>query len=139
VLSTDAIPADAVEDRRSGQEISDRRCPVVKTRSSSQVSRRDVLSVGAVMTGIGVASVAVPAEAFADDGKGPRELAAVGQIYRLQAAFHRAETSQDIDLMMSLWDSRATLTVLDDPKSPYAGFDWPARSAVRAGAGCSSR
>jgi hypothetical protein len=39
---------------------------MAKTRSSSQVSRRDVLSVGAVMTGIGVASVAVPAGAFAD-------------------------------------------------------------------------
>ena len=27
---------------------------------------------------------------------------AVGQIYRLQAAFHRAKSTQDIDLMMSL-------------------------------------
>jgi hypothetical protein len=96
---------------------------VAKTRSSSQVSRRDVLSVGAVMTGIGVASAAVPAAAFADDGEGGRELAAVGQIYRLQAAFHRAKSTRDIGLMMSLWDPRAALTVLDDPKSPYAGFD----------------
>lgn len=96
---------------------------MAKTRSSSQVSRRDVLSVGAVMTGIGVASVAVSPAAFADGGEGRGELAAVGQIYRLQAAFHRAKSTQDIDLMMSLWDQRATLTVLDDPKSPYTGFD----------------
>jgi hypothetical protein len=96
---------------------------VVNTRSSSQVSRRNVLSAGAVMAGIGVASAAAPAAAFADDGEGVRELAAVGQIYRLQAAFHRAKSTQDIDLMMSLWDSRATLTVLDDPRSPYAGLD----------------
>ena len=96
---------------------------MAKTRSSSQVGRREVLSVGAVMTGIGVVSAAVPAAASASDGESGRELAAVGQIYRLQAAFHRAKSTQDIDLMMSLWDSRATLTVLDDPKSPYAGFD----------------
>jgi hypothetical protein len=49
-----------------------------------------------------MASVAMPATAFADDG-GPGS-GAVGQIYRLQAAFHRAKTTQDIDLMMSLWD-----------------------------------
>jgi hypothetical protein len=96
---------------------------MAKTRSRSQVSRRDVLSAGAMMTGIGVASAAIPSAAFADDGGGGRELAAVGQIYRLQAAFHRAKSTQDIDLMMSLWDSRAALTVLDDPNSPYVGFD----------------
>jgi hypothetical protein len=96
---------------------------MARTRSSSQVSRRRVLSASAVMTGIGVASAAVPAAAFADDGEGLRELAAVGQVYRLQAAFHLAKSTQDIDLMMSLWDPRATLTVLDDPKSPYTGSD----------------
>ena len=101
---------------------------MAKTRSRSQVSRRDVLSAGAMMTGIGAASVAIPSAAFADDGGGGRELAAVGQIYRLQAAFHRAKSTQDIDLMMSLWDSRAALTVLDDPNSPYVGdFDLATR------------
>jgi hypothetical protein len=61
-----------------------------------------VPSAGALMTGLGMASVAMPATAFADDG-GPGS-GAVGQIYPLQAAFHRAKTTQDIDLMMSLWD-----------------------------------
>jgi len=93
------------------------------TRPSSPVSRRNVLSASAVIAGIGVASAAVPAAALADDGEGLRELAAVGRIYRLQAAFHQAKSTQDIDLMMSLWDPRGTLTVLGDPKSPYNGFD----------------
>lgn len=49
--------------------------------------------------------------------------AAVGKIYELQAAFHRAKTTQDINLMMSLWDADATLNVQGDPNSPYIGFD----------------
>lgn len=94
---------------------------MAKSRSRSQVSRRDMLSAGAVMAGIGLGSVATPAAALADDGAGQRD--AVGRIYQLQAAFHQAKSTQDIDLMMSLWDSRATLTVLGDPNSPYAGPD----------------
>jgi hypothetical protein len=73
------------------------------------------------MTGLGVASAAMPAPAFAADGGGPG-VGAVGQIYRLQAAFHRAKSTQDIDLMMKLWDSRGTLHVAGDPNSPYAGL-----------------
>lgn len=42
--------------------------------------------------------------ASADSGK-----AAVGEIYQLQAAFHRAKTTQDLDLMMSLWAPDAVL------------------------------
>ena len=47
----------------------------------------------------------------------------VGGIYRLQAAFHRAKTTQDIDLMMSLWDPDGVLMVQGDANSPYSGFD----------------
>lgn len=47
----------------------------------------------------------------------------VGEIYELQAAFHRAKTTQDINLMMSLWDSNGTLNVQGDPNSPYVGFE----------------
>jgi ketosteroid isomerase-like protein len=32
----------------------------------------------------------------------------IGEIYELQAAFHRAKTTQDLDLMMSLWADDAT-------------------------------
>src|SRR5579859_1805995 len=35
--------------------------------------------------------------------------AAIGEIYQLQAAFHRAKTTQDINLMMSLWAPDAVL------------------------------
>jgi hypothetical protein len=47
----------------------------------------------------------------------------VAHIYQLQAAFHRAKTAQDIELMMSLWDPKATLKVQGDPKSPYVGTE----------------
>ena len=50
----------------------------------------------------------------------PSDIAA---IYELQAAFHRAKTTQDIDLMMSLWDANGVLNVRGDPNSPYTGFD----------------
>lgn len=83
----------------------------------SQLSRRELLGAGALITGASVASLALPAAAHADGGE------AIGQIYRLQAAFHRAKSTQDIDLMMSLWDPDGTLNVQGDPNSPYAGFD----------------
>jgi len=51
------------------------------------------------------------------------ENAHVGEIYQLQAAFHRAKTTQDLDLMMSLWDADGILTNVGDPNSPYVGFD----------------
>ena len=47
----------------------------------------------------------------------------VGEIYELQAAFHRAKTTQDIDLMMSLWDVDGTLNIQGDPKSPYVSSE----------------
>jgi TAT (twin-arginine translocation) pathway signal sequence len=47
----------------------------------------------------------------------------VGGIYQLQAAFHRAKTTQDIDLMMALWDVDGVLNNQGDPNSPYVGFD----------------
>ena len=46
-----------------------------------------------------------------------------GEIFELQAAFHRAKTTQDIDLMMSLWDADGVLTIQGDPNSPYIGFE----------------
>lgn len=49
--------------------------------------------------------------------------AQVGEIYKLQAAFHRAKTAQDLDLMMSLWDADGILNIQGDPNSPYIGFE----------------
>src|SRR5262245_34101330 len=47
----------------------------------------------------------------------------VAKIYELQAAFHKAKTTQDLDLMMSLWDPDGVLNNVGDPNSPYIGFD----------------
>lgn len=47
----------------------------------------------------------------------------VGQIYELQDAFHRAKSTQDIDLMMSLWDVDGTLNVQGNPNSPFVGSE----------------
>ena len=47
----------------------------------------------------------------------------VAEIYQLQAAFHLAKSTQNIDLMMSLWDPSGSLTIPGDPNSPYVGFD----------------
>jgi hypothetical protein len=51
----------------------------------------------------------------------------VAEIYQLQAAFHLAKSTQDINLMMSLWDPQASLTVPGNPNSPFVGLD-----AIRA-------
>ena len=47
----------------------------------------------------------------------------VAKIYQLQAAFHRAKSTQDIDLMMSLWAEGASLTIQGNPNSPFVGLD----------------
>jgi hypothetical protein len=46
------------------------------------------------------------------------DLPGAAGIYQLQASFHQATTTKDLDLMMSLWDERATLTVAG---KTYAG------------------
>ncbi len=64
--------------------------------------------------------VATP-DLVAPPQQGP-ESQQVGEIYQLQAAFHRAKTTQDLDLTMSLWDPPR-------PRSPE-----PARRGLEAGA-----
>jgi hypothetical protein len=85
------------------------------------MKRRDFCRIMATAAGIGgvAAATLVPARAQVS---GPAT-ADVAHIYQLQAAFHRAKTAQDIALMMSLWDTKATLKVEGDPKSPYVGTE----------------
>jgi hypothetical protein len=52
---------------------------------------------------------------------GSPESTQVGEIYELQAAFHRAKTTQDIELMMSLWDPNGVLIVQGNANSPFIG------------------
>jgi ketosteroid isomerase-like protein len=71
-----------------------------------QMSRSKLLRTGATGAAFGAAALALPALARAD---GP-ESVQVAEIYQLQAAFHRAKSHQDIDLMMSLWANDGTVT-----------------------------
>jgi hypothetical protein len=93
---------------------------ILKTEHT--VSRRKLLHVGLAGTGVALAGVVVaPASLVAAQVAGPSS--PVGDIYQLQAAFHRAKTMQDIDLMMSLWADEATYNQQGDPNSPYVGSD----------------
>jgi hypothetical protein len=78
-----------------------------------------VVDVGGV---VGSARSPLKAQVRGPESAQARRLA-VGEIYELQAAFHRAKTTQDIDLMLSLWDNDGILNVQGDPNSPYTGFD----------------
>src|SRR5262249_5972488 len=88
--------------------------------TTQQISRR-ALCKGLSGTAMGAAVLALPGLARADSHPGSPESVQVAEIYQLQAAFHRAKTTQDLDLMMSLWAPDATLNVQGDPKSPYIG------------------
>jgi ketosteroid isomerase-like protein len=72
-----------------------------------RVTRHELLRTGAAGAALGGAVLAVPALARADVSHGSEQ---IGEIYELQAAFHRAKTTQDLDLMMSLWADDATFT-----------------------------
>ena len=82
------------------------------------VSRRKLLRAGLAGSAVGLVGVVLaPASLAAAQVEGPSS--PVGDIYQLQAAFHRAKTMQDIDLMMSLWAEDATFNNQGDPNSPY--------------------
>jgi hypothetical protein len=65
--------------------------------------------------------LALPPLAGAVSGKNDGDQDAVGKICELQAAFHRAKTTQDIDLMMPLWMKDGVLNNQGDTNSPYVG------------------
>jgi SnoaL-like domain len=82
-------------------------------------------SVAGITAGIGslVGSTLLPLRADDRERESERVRANEGEIYELQAAFHRAKSTQDIDLMMSLWAEDASLTIPGDAKSPYVGLE----------------
>jgi ketosteroid isomerase-like protein len=88
---------------------------------TQRIARRTLLRSGLTGTALGAAAWALPGVARADTAAGPPESVQVAEIYQLQAAFHRAKTTQDLDLMMSLWAPDGALTVQGDPNSPYTG------------------
>ena len=91
--------------------------------TTAQITRRDLLRKGATATALGASALVLPQFAFAQGPAGGVTGAEshIGEIYQLQAAFHRAKTFQDIDLMASLWANDATLANQGDPNSPYTG------------------
>jgi ketosteroid isomerase-like protein len=75
--------------------------------TTGQITRGDLIRKGAAGAAVGAAMLAAPGLARADVSHGSEQ---IGEIYELQAAFHRAKTTQDLDLMMSLWAEDATFT-----------------------------
>src|SRR5947209_1068843 len=70
------------------------------------INRRELL--GAASAAVGASLLAVPALASADISHASEQ---IGEIYQLQAAFHRAKSHKDINLMVSLWSEDCTLTL----------------------------
>jgi ketosteroid isomerase-like protein len=93
------------------------------------ISRGDLLRKGVAGTALGAAALAAPSLALAQSPAGGVTGAAsqIGEIYELQAAFHRAKSTADLDLMASLWAADAILANQGDPNSPYRGA-----AAIRA-------
>jgi ketosteroid isomerase-like protein len=82
-----------------------------------QISRRKLLGMGATGAAVGAAALAFPRLAEAGG-----ESVQVAEIYQLQAAFHQAKTTQDLDLMMSLWADDATF-INNSTGTTYVGSD----------------
>src|SRR6478752_2570822 len=90
------------------------------------LSRRDLLwKGGATGAVVGAMVLGVPGLAHADENhEGEQSSERIGGIYQLQAAFHRAKSHQDIDLMVSLWTDDCTFT--------FAGTTFRGKAAVRS-------
>jgi ketosteroid isomerase-like protein len=82
-------------------------------------------NVVGISVGIGslVGSNLLPLRADDRERENLRVRAAEAEIYELQAAFHRAKSTQDIDLMMSLWAEDASLTIPGNANSPFVGLE----------------
>ena len=89
--------------------------------TTQQINRRALLRNSLTGSALCAAALAIPGVARADTTSGSPESVQVAEIYQLQAAFHRAKTTQDLDLMTSLWAPDGILNVQGDPNSPYVG------------------
>ena len=87
---------------------------------TEEITRLQLLYRAGAAAAIGGCALVVPALASADVSHGSEQ---IGEIYELQAAFHRAKSHQDIDLMVSLWADDATLT--------FNGKEYAGKEGVR--------
>jgi ketosteroid isomerase-like protein len=85
------------------------------------ITRRDLLARAGVVAAAGAATLSIPVVATAGVSHGSEQ---IGDIYQLQAAFHRAKSHQDIDLMISLWTDDATVT--------FSGVDYAGQDGIRS-------
>lgn len=92
--------------------------------TTDEMTRRTLLRRGAAFGAIGAAALAFPGLVSADTPGISHGSTQIGKIYELQAAFHRAKSHQDIDLMASLWAEDCTF---DNVGTVYHG-----RAEVRA-------
>jgi len=74
-----------------------------------------------IAVGIGGLAAATLSPLRADEGDD--DSSQKGKIYELQAAFHLAKSTQNIDLLMSLWDPNGSLTIPGNPNSPFVGLE----------------
>ena len=86
-----------------------------------QITRRDLLVRAGAVAAVGGTTLSIPGLAAAGVSHGSEQ---IGEIYQLQAAFHRTKSHQDIDLMVSLWTDDCTFT--------FAGTTFSGTDAVRS-------
>src|SRR5213593_3235230 len=89
-----------------------------------EITRRSLMRKGAAGAAIGAAALTARGFAKASTPGISHGSDQIGEIYELQAAFHRAKSHQDIDLMVSLWADDCTFT--------NAGTTYQGRDAVRS-------
>jgi ketosteroid isomerase-like protein len=87
--------------------------------NTGKITRGELLRSASAAAAVGGVTLLVPTIASADVSHDSEQ---IGEIYQLQAAFHRAKTTQDLDLMMSLWADDATFTNTTNGRT-YLGAD----------------
>src|SRR6476620_3200053 len=87
--------------------------------TTGEITRGDLLRKGAAATALGAVLLAARSLSNACGSHGSEQS---GEIDELQAASHRAKTTQDLDLMMSLWADDATFVNTSNGHT-YVGAD----------------
>ena len=99
--------------------------PAQEHSTAKDITRRALLRTGVLGAAMGTATLTMPVLARAASAPGVSHGSEqIGEIYELQAAFHRAKSHQDIDLMVSLWAEDCTFTL--------NGTTFSGKDAVRA-------
>ena len=80
--------------------------------TDAYITRRRLVRKGFVGATLGAAALALPSAGYAYPTDSGPDSVQVLEILQLQAAFHKAKSTQDIDLMMSLWAPDATFSNL---------------------------